>query len=71
MAFGLLSSCLQAAEAAKGGDNTANTAAFSARLPSGPPVIGAWFPQDNPFFPAFGPVTSSFRGLPQKANSLQ
>ena len=28
------------------------------------------FPR-NPFFPAFGPVTSSFRGLPQKANSLQ
>ena len=27
--------------------------------------------QRNPFFPAFGPVTSSFRGLPQKANSLQ
>lgn len=34
-------------DGAKGGDKTANTAAVSARLPIGPPVIGAWFPEEN------------------------
>ena len=32
---------------AVGDDKTANTEAFSARLPIGPPVIGAWFPQED------------------------